>query len=150
MTCEVSTSRKVGNSVQAEDRNVLFNARSSNTISHIFHVDPCVPLKICTFGLGDDDYLTLHKVHPKAGVMPQGYGCICSAEPGSSTNIEVSEPFKVNGEVVKITNANSALFLTIPGTFMLEMKDASLIGKIFCTISKAECCCLPSKLIIGN
>jgi hypothetical protein len=82
--------------------------------------------------------------------MPQGYGCICSAEPGSPTNVELSEPFKINGEVVKITNANSALFLTIPGTFMLEMNDTSLVGKIFCTISKAECCCLPNKLIIGN
>lgn len=150
MTCEVSTSRKVGNSVQAQDRNVLFNARSSNTISHIFHVDPCVPLKICTFGLSDGEYLTLHKVYPKAGVMPQGSGCICSAEPGSTTNIEMSEPFKIGGEVVKVTNENSALFLTIPGTFMLEMSSADLIGKIFCTISKAECCCLPNKLIIGN
>ncbi len=33
---------------------------------------------------------------------------------------------------------------------MLEMSSADLIGKIFCTISKAECCCLPNKLIIGN
>ena len=150
MTCEITTGRKVGNTVQAQDPNVLFNARSSNTVSHIFHVDPCKPVKICTFGLGDEDALELHKVHPKPGVMPQGYGCICSAEPGSTTNIEMSEPFKIDGKVVELTNKNSAEFLTIPGLFVLVMKKETMLGKIFCTITDVECCCLPNKLIIGN
>lgn len=150
MTCQITTSRKAGNTVQAQEPNVLFNARSSNTVSHIFHVDSCVPVKICTFGLGAEDALVLHKVHPKAGNMPQGYGCICSAEPGSSVNIEMSEPFKINGETVELTAKNSAVFLTIPGLFILEMKNKSMLGKVFCTITEVECCCLPNKLIIGN
>lgn len=150
MTCEISTGRRVGNRVQAKDPNVLFDARSSNTVSHIFHVDPCAPIKICTFGLGDGEALELHKVHPRPGVMPQGYGCICSAEPGSSVNIEMSEPFKINGETVEITNRDSAVFLTIPGLFVLQMKAPTMLGKVFCTINEVECCCLPNKLIIGN
>lgn len=150
MTCEISTSRKTGNRVQAHDPNVLFDARSSNTVSHIFHVDPCVPVKICTFGLGEGDALVLHKVHPKAGAMPQGFGCICSAEPGSSVNIELSEPFKIKGEEVRLTNENSAVFLTIPGLFILQMDKEAMLGKVFCTITEVDCCCLPNKLIIGN
>ena len=94
MTCQITTSRKAGNTVQPRAECCSMHDLS-NTVSHIFHVDPCVPVKMYTFGLGAEDALVLHKVHPKAGNMPQGYGCICSAEPGSSVNIEMVNRLKL-------------------------------------------------------
>ncbi len=53
MTCEVTTSRKVGISVAKTETRC--STRSLN-YSHIFHVDPCVPLKTVRLDYQTESY----------------------------------------------------------------------------------------------
>lgn len=155
MGCEIVTGKKVigvSNKGSAEDRSatVLFDRNSTTQISHVVTVGDCKALKLSTFNLKDGQAIELHRVLIGGGVMAQGSGCCCDADPASPADVLASEPFKIDCKPVVLTHCFSVLFLTVPGTYMFKLNDEGMVGNVLAFAESVECCCLPSGLIIGN
>lgn len=152
--CEISTGRKtlaVGKSGGEETpSSLLFDHKSSSAVSHFINIEPCQVFKFSTFGLPDGVTLTLHRVYLAGGVMPQGTGCICEPDPAKGVQPMATEVFKINCKPVVIDNCNGALFLSVPGTYVLELNDESKLGNFIAMAEEVECCCVPNGLLIGN
>lgn len=154
MTCSVITGRKIYAVGSGSDKdgasNVLFDQKSTKTVSHFIHVEPCQAIQFSTFGLPDGAKLTLHRVLPAGGQMPQGTGCICDHEEGYGIVVSASEPLKIDCSPVELTNCNNVLYLTIPGSYMLRLNEERYLGQFWAFADAMECCCLPEGLVIGN
>lgn len=154
MSCEIITGRKyqAARSSNGEDTKsvALFDSKSSKVTSHVVSVAECSALKISTFALPDGKYLKVHRVFTGGGEMPLGAGCGCSCDEGSSSRVLYSEPLKIDCKEVRIDNCTGVLFLTIPGDYMFELSDASVLGQFVSFAEEVDCCCIPSGLVIGN
>ncbi len=156
MSCEIVTGKKIvspsitGVVNDNPQHSYLFDYNSTNKISRPIFIDQCQAYKFSTFNLPDGVSLMFHRVIVAGGKMPQGSGCLCAGEPSSRSYLLYSEPFKIDCKQVKLTNCDGALFLTIPGTYVLELSDEKHLGNFIATADKVDCCCLPSGLIIGN
>lgn len=154
MTCNISTGRKIYAVGSGSDKdltsNTLFDQKSTKTVSHFIHVAPCQAIQLSTFGLPEGAKLTLNRVLPAGGVMPQGAGCICDHEEGSGVVVAASEPLKIACMPVELTNCNNVLFLTIPGSYMLRLNKEEYLGQFWAFADEVDCCCLPEGLVIGN
>lgn len=154
MTCSITTGRTiyaVGSGPKSErSSNVVFNQESTKLVSHLLSVTPCEALQISTFGLPEGAKLTLHRVLPAGGSMPQGSGCICSYDEGSPVNVAASEPLKIDCKPVEIDNCNNVLYLTVAGTYMLQLNSEEFLGQFWAFAESVDCCCLPEGLVIGN
>lgn len=156
MSCKIKTGRKEVSVRASRSENgdveysYLFDHKSTNTISRPIHIYDCEAKKLSTFNLPDGVKLTVHRVIVGGGVMPQGSGCLCAGEPGQQVKVLMSEPLKIECKPVVLDNCNSVLFLTIPGSYVLELSDESVLGNFLAMEDSVECCCLPDGLIIGN
>lgn len=152
--CSISTGRQevlgVGSSNDERSSKVLFDKNSTTKFSHFIEVDPCGALQLSAFGLPDNVNLILHRVIVGGGVMPQGSGCICGVDPAKPAKTLFSNPFKIDCKPVVLNNCNTVLFLTVPGTYVVEVSDPSALGKFIAYAEPTECCCLPNGLVIGN
>lgn len=154
MTCSVTTGRKIYAVGSSSDKdvslNTLFDQKSTKTVSHFLHVEPCQALQLSTFGMPDGAVLTLHRVLLAGGSMPQGTGCICDHEEGSMLGVAASEPFMIDCKPVVLDKCNNVLFLTVPGSYVLRLNDEAYLGHFWAFADAMECCCLPDGLVIGN
>ena len=154
MSCEIITGRKyqAARSSNGEDTKsvALFDSKSSKVTSHVVSVAECSALKITTFALPDGKHLKIHRVYTGGGEMPLGSGCGCSCEDGSSSRVLFSELLKIDCKEVRIDNCTGVLFLTIPGDYMFELSDESVLGQFVAFAEEVDCCCIPSGLVIGN
>lgn len=133
-----------------ENADQLFNGASTSKLSPMFVVPECKAIKICTYGLGDNDFIRIHKVVPEGGVFPQSGGCLCLCEDGKPGKVALSEPLRIDCDDVTLTGCTNVTFLTIPNTYQLELGDETLIGKVTVIVQEVDCCCLPQRLVIGN
>lgn len=154
MTCSIITGRKIYGVGSGADKdktaNVLFDQKSTKTVSHFIHIEPCQAIQFLTFGLPEGAKLTLHRVLPIGGSMPQGSGCLCDHDEGSSVTVAASEPLKIDCKPVVIDACNNVLYLTIPGSYMLRLNEERYLGQFWAFAEAMECCCLPEGLVIGN
>lgn len=154
MTDGISTGRKiynVGSGVEKDSTaGALFDQKSTKLISHFIHIEPGQAIQLSTYGLPDGANLTIHRVLPTSGEMPQGTGCICDHEDGSSIDVAASEPFKIDCKPVVLDNCNNVLFLTVPGSYMLRLNSEAYLGLFWAFASAMDCECLPDGLVIGN
>lgn len=154
MTCNITTGRKIYAVGSGSDKdastNTLFDQKSTKPISHFIHLEPCQALQLSTFGLPEGAKLTLHRVLPAGGKMPQGSGCICNYDEGSSVIVAASEPLKIACKPVVLDNCNNVLYLTIAGSYMLRLNDERYLGQFWAFAEAMDCCCLPDGLVIGN
>lgn len=153
--CEIVTGKKhftIGSGKNKEEQisSLLFDNSSTSKVSHFIHIEPCQAFKFSTFNLPDGVYLKFHRVFASGGAMPQGNGCLCDSTEAKAVGAVASEPFKIDCKPVVLDNCNGVLFLTIPGTYMLELSDESVLGQFLAFAEEVDCCCLPSGLIIGN
>lgn len=154
MTCSITTGRKIYAVGSGSDKdlstNILFDQKSIKTVSHFLHVEPNQAIQLSTFGLPDGAKLTLYRVLPAGGQMPQGSSCICDHEEGSSATVAASEPLRIGCLPVELTNCNNVLFLTVPGSYMLRLNNEEYLGQFWAFAEAMECSCLPEGLVIGN
>ena len=154
MSCEIVTGRKiyaVGRSSDGEmATNTLFDQKSTRLVSHFVHVNPCEAIQFSTFGLPEGAFLTVHRVLPMGGMMPQGSGCICDYEEGSAIDVAADEPLKIDCKPVVLDHCNNVLYLTVPGSYMLKLNSEEHLGKFWAFVEAMDCCCLPEGLVIGN
>lgn len=157
MSCKITTGKRVltqpktaGKAPEAVTTSFVFDKNSTNKISRPIHVDECMAVKLSTFNLPDGANLTLHRVILGGGIMPQSSGCMCGGDKGQEAYALFSEVFKIDCKPVVIDNCDGALFLTVPGTYMLELNDEAVLGSFVALAERVDCCCLPDGLIIGN
>lgn len=154
MTCDIVTGRKIVNVGSGADKdptyNVLFDQKSVSTVSHYLHLEPCEAIQLTTFGLPDGAELSLHRILLTGGKMPQGSGCICDYEPGSLAGVAISEPVKIDCKPVVLDNCNNVLYLTMAGSYVLQLNSDKYLGQFFAFADAMDCCCLPEGLVIGN
>lgn len=155
MSCEIVTGKKIQSARTSGSREdapftALFDSTSTKTLSHIVTVTNCATVKISTFALPDNVHLKVHRVYTGGGVMPFGTGCLCNCDEGTNSQVLFSEPFKIDCKEVRVDNCTSVLFLTVPGDYMFELSDESVLGQFVAFAEEVDCCCLPSGLIIGN
>lgn len=154
MSCEIVTGKKfqAPRASNGEDAKsvALFDNKSARKLSHVVTVAECSALKISTFALPDNVHLKLHRVYTGGGVMPFGTGCLCNCDDGKTSSVLYSEPLKVDCKEVRVDNCTGVLFLTIPGDYMFELSDESVLGQFVAFAEEIDCCCLPSGLVIGN
>lgn len=139
-----------GTHVEGFDPTALFDQKSTKTTSHFLNIDSCKAMKLSTFGLKDGAYLTLHRVLLGGAVFPQSSGCLCECEDGEPIKVLANEPLKIDCKPVVLDNCNSVLFLSIPGTYVLELNDPTQLGHFLAFAEVVDCCCLPEGLVIGN
>lgn len=154
MTCNISTGRKLYGTGKGADvdpnYNVLFDQRSTMTVSHTVDVAPCEAIQFSTFGLPDGAKLEVHRVFRTGGAMPDGAGCICDYESGSPVSVAASEPLKIDCKPVVLDNCNNVLYLTVAGSYMLKLNSADYLGQFWAFAETMDCCCIPEGLVIGN
>lgn len=154
MSCEIVTGRKYQSTRSSNGEDIksvaLFDSKSTKVTSHVVTVAECSALKISTFALPDNKYLKIHRVYTGGGVMPFGTGCLCNCDDGSASSVLFSEPLKIDCKEVRVDNCTGVLFLTIPGDYMFELNDESVLGQFVAFAEEIDCCCLPSGLVIGN
>lgn len=154
MSCNIQTGRMdytLSPTLQKDKvSSALFDNKSTRTVSHFLHVEPCQAIQLSTFGLPDGANLELHRVLPTSGAMPQGAGCICGYDEAESITASASEPLKIGCRAVVLNNCNTVLYLTIPGSYVLKLNDESYLGQFWAFAEAMECCCLPEGLVIGN
>ena len=153
--CSIITGKKVhavSRSSNAEETNraVLFDSLSTNTVTHVVTVGECKALKISTFALPAGKKILVHRVYLGGGVMPFGSGCACGADEGKSAIVQLSEPLRIRCCDVAIDGCAGMLFLTIPGDYVFELEDKTLLGQFVALAEEVECCCLPESTVIGS
>ena len=153
--CSIITGKKVhavSRSSNAEETNraVLFDSLSTNTVTHVVTVGECKALKISTFALPAGKKILVYRVYLGGGVMPFGSGCACGADEGKSAIVQLSEPLRINCHDVAIDGCSGMLFLTIPGDYVFELEDKTLLGQFVALAEEVECCCLPQSTVIGS
>ena len=153
--CSIITGKKVhavSRSSNAEETNraVLFDSLSTNTVTHVVTVGECKALKISTFALPAGKKILVHRVYLGGGVMPFGSGCACGADDGKSAIVQLSEPLRIRCCDVAIDGCAGMLFLTIPGDYVFELEDKTLLGQFVALAEEVECCCLPESTVIGS
>ena len=153
--CSIITGKKVhavSRSSNAEETNraVLFDSLSTNAVTHVVTVGECKALKISTFALPAGKKILVHRVYLGGGVMPFGSGCACGADEGKSAIVQLSEPLRINCHDVAIDGCSGMLFLTIPGDYVFELEDKTLLGQFVALAEEVECCCLPQSTVIGS
>jgi hypothetical protein len=153
--CSIITGKKVhavSRSSNAEETNraVLFDSLSTNAVTHVVTVGECKALKISTFALPAGKKILVHRVYLGGGVMPFGSGCACGADEGKSAIVQLSEPLRIRCCDVAIDGCAGMLFLTIPGDYVFELEDKTLLGQFVALAEEVECCCLPESTVIGS
>lgn len=153
--CGIITGKKVhavSRSSSSEDANreVLFDSLSTNAVTHVVTVGECKALKISTFALPAGKKILVHRVYLGGGVMPFGSGCACGADEGKSAIVQLSEPLRIRCCDVAIDGCSGMLFLTIPGDYVFELEDKTLLGQFVALAEEVECCCLPESTVIGS
>lgn len=155
MSCEIITGKKIhsaqtGGKSEGVTTTVLFDSTSAKKTSHIVTVAECSAVKISTFALPDNVHLKIHRVYTGGGVMPFSSGCLCGCDDGVASKVLYSEVMKIDCKEVRVDNCTSVLFLTVPGDYMFELSDESMLGQFVAFAEEVDCCCLPSGLVIGN
>lgn len=142
----------VGSSKPSESRMsaVLFDSTSTKTVSHFIHIEPGQVFKFSTFNLPDEAKLTFHRVYTGGGVMPHSSGCLCGAEDSESVKVLASEVFKIDCWPVYLNNCTGVLFLSVPGTYMLELNDPKHLGNFLAFAEEMDAGVIPDGLLIGN
>lgn len=125
----------------------VFDTKSENTISKPIYIDNNQIFKFSTFNLPDGVKLIFNRVQTGGGVMPQGSNC-CVDTCGRKTVIISSEVFKIHCKPVVLNNCNSVLFLSVPGTYILELDTPSALGQFVVQAEPVEGF-IPTSLIIG-
>ena len=153
--CSIITGKKVhavSRSSNAEESNraVLFDSLSTNAVTHVVTVGECKALKISTFALPAGKKILVHRVYLGGGVMPFGSGCACGVNDGKSAIVQLSEPLRIRCCDVAIDGCAGMLFLTIPGDYVFELEDKTLLGQFVALAEEVECCCLPESTVIGS
>lgn len=154
-SCGIVTGRSVvstkycGNANQDVPYAYIFDSKSTDVISRPIYIDNCMVYKFQTFNLPEDTKIFFHRVLTGGGLVPTGEGCLCNDETVSKTTVIGNELFKIGCKPVTLDSCNGVLFLSIPGTYMLELSNPAALGQVIVMAEQVDGY-IPPSLIIGN
>lgn len=110
---------------------VLFDGLSDNVMSRPFQVEVNTAIVLSAYGLPTDAEVSIYGISLASKSMDNGTGC-CNTPIGrvGTAVINFMAPMTLGGHEWKLTEANTKLFVNLPGRYIAILNDETYLGDL--------------------